>query len=190
VTETTAAETTAAEETTAITSAADETTTSETETTEAAETTVSEVTEPVTEAEVQDETDIPDEETEVTDEELADVQNIQNFEILADDDQSGTPETPAAAPANEFRSHFTIRESNPPEGFFGTETEYTVDITETINRMIEKDGKYYPKDVDVDVTISDGVNPNYHSSFNITDTRDALYMVENRVITIGDICQC
>ena len=188
-TETTAAETTAAEKTTAITSAADETTSSETETTEVAETTVSEVTEPVTEAEVQDETDIPDEETEVSDEELADVQNIQNFEILADDDQSETDpsETPETTPANVFRSQFIIRESNPPEGFFGTETEYTVDITETIKDMIEKDGKYYPDNVDVDVTIRDGDNPYYHSRFNITDTRDVLYMVENRVITIDDV---
>ena len=194
-TETTAAETTAAEETTAITTAADETTSSETETTEVAETTVSEVTEPVTEAEVQDETDIPDEETEVTDEELADVQNIQNFEILADDDQSETdpsetpetPETPETTPANVFQSQFTIKESNPPEGFFRTDKQYTVDITETINDVIEKDGKYYPDIVDVDVTIRDGDNPYYHSSFNITDNRNALDMVENRVITIDDV---
>ena len=184
-TETTAAETTAAEETTAITSAADETTSSETETTEVAETTVSEVTEPVTEAEVQDETDIPDEETEVTDEELSDVQNIQNFEILADDDQSETE--PPETPANVFQSRFIIRESNPPEGFFGTETEYTVDITETINDMIVSDGKYYPKNVDVDVTIRDGDNPYYHSCFNITDTRDNLNMVEKRDITIDGV---
>jgi len=187
-TETTAAETTAAEETTAITSAADETTSSETETTEVAETTVSEVTEPVTEAEVQDETDIPDEETEVTDEELADVQNIQNFEILADDDQSETDpsETPEPTPANVFQSHFIIKESNPPEGFFGTNKQYTVDITETIKGMIVKDGKYYPNDVDVDVTISGG-DENYHSQLNIKDTRDALDMVENRVITIDGV---
>lgn len=193
-TETTAAETTAAEETTAITSATEETTSSETETTEVAETTVSEVTEPVTEAEVQDETDIPDEETEVTDEELADVQNIQNFEILADDDQSETdpsetpetPETPETTPANVFQSQFIIRESNPPEGFFGTNKRYTVDITETIKDMIEKDGKYYPDNVDVDVTISGG-DDNYHSNLNITDYRNALDMVENRVITIDGV---
>ena len=184
-TETTAAETTAAEETTAITSAADETTSSETETTEVAETTVSEVTEPVTEAEVQDETDIPDEETEVVDEELADVQNIQNFEILADDDQSET-DPPETTPANVFQSLFTIKESNPPEGFFKTDKQYTVDITETIKGMIEKAGKYYPNNVDVDVNIS-GVNYSYQSRFNIADTRNALDMVENRVITIDDV---
>lgn len=184
-TETTAAETTAAEKTTAITSAADETTSSETETTEVAETTVSEVTEPVTEAEVQDETDIPDEETEVTDEELADVQNIQNFEILADDDQSET-DPPETTPANVFQSQFIIRESNPPEGFFETNKQYTVDITETINDVIEKDGKYYPDNVDVDVTINGG-DDNYHSNLNITDNRNGLYMVENRVITIDDV---
>jgi len=191
-TETTAAETTAAEETTAITSATEETTSSETETTEVAETTVSEVTEPVTEAEVQDETDIPDEETEVTDEELADVQNIQNFEILADDDQSETDpsETPATTttttPANVFQSQFIIRESNPPEGFFITNKRYTVDIIEKINDVIEKDGKYYPDNVDVDVTIN-GDNYNSHSKLNINDNRNALDMVENRVITIDGV---
>ncbi|MGB4091229.1 MAG: glycoside hydrolase family 9 protein [Ruminococcus flavefaciens] len=181
-------ETTAAEETTAITSAADETTSSETETTEVAETTVSEVTEPVTEAEVQDETDIPDEETEVTDEEFADVQNIQNFEILADDDQSETDpsETPETTPANVFQSHFTIKESNPPEGFFGTDKQYTVDIIETINDMIVKDGKYYPDNVDVDFTISGGPNYNYQSRFNITDIRNELNMVVTRNIKVGD----